>query len=117
MNIAAPDAMVTGYEKHLTPCQLPDLDDCHVLAAAIKSKSQLIVTQNRIDFPLSVLQNWSIVAVNLEEFFELLIVRDKSGIIQVFTEAAADLKNPPMTPRELAEGFAMFGVTSVVELF
>lgn len=51
MDKAAPDALVTGY-KHLIPrLNLPDPDDRHVLAAAIRCNASIIVTCNLADFP------------------------------------------------------------------
>ncbi|HHT0436412.1 TPA: hypothetical protein ACT16L_002261 [Klebsiella michiganensis] len=36
MNEAIPDAMVTGYENLIASIELPDLDDRHVVAAAVR---------------------------------------------------------------------------------
>ena len=44
MNKAVRDCLVTGYEPLVESLQLPDPDDRHVLAAAIKSSAQVIVT-------------------------------------------------------------------------
>lgn len=51
MNVALPGAMVTGHEQLIDGLQLPDEDDRHVLAAAIESGAQVIVTFNLKDFP------------------------------------------------------------------
>jgi predicted nucleic acid-binding protein len=51
MNRAVPDALVTGYEPLIEGLKLPDPDDRHVLAAAIKAGAQIIVTSNVRDFP------------------------------------------------------------------
>lgn len=40
MNRAAPDCLVTGYEHLIEGLDLPDLDDRHVLAAAIRANAQ-----------------------------------------------------------------------------
>jgi predicted nucleic acid-binding protein len=55
MNAAIPDVLVTGYEVLESSLQLPDPNDRHVLAAAIRCGAQAIVTFNRKDFPEEVL--------------------------------------------------------------
>src|SRR3990167_7906546 len=42
MDIAIPDALVTGYEDLCSRLDLPDPDDRHALAAAIRSKAEVI---------------------------------------------------------------------------
>lgn len=51
MNKAVRDCLVTGYEPLIDALELPDPDDRHVLAAAIKARAQVIVTNNLKDFP------------------------------------------------------------------
>lgn len=51
MNRALPDAMVTGFEPLMTGINLPDVDDRHVVAAAIRCNAEIIVTFNLKDFP------------------------------------------------------------------
>src|SRR5687767_9319707 len=50
MNRALPDVLVTGYEELIDGLTLPDPNDRHVLAAAIRSGAQVIVTTNLDDF-------------------------------------------------------------------
>lgn len=52
---AVRDCLVTGYEPIVEVLDLPDPDDRHVLAAAIRSGAQVIVTDNLKDFPATVL--------------------------------------------------------------
>jgi predicted nucleic acid-binding protein len=51
MNRSVRDVLVIGYEPIQAGLNLPDPDDHHVLAAAIKAKAQVIVTRNLKDFP------------------------------------------------------------------
>jgi hypothetical protein len=57
MNEAIPDAMVTGYENLIASIELPDLDDRHVVAAAVRCNAEVIVTANLKDFPGNASQN------------------------------------------------------------
>lgn len=51
MGAAICDVLVVGHEPLIDVVDLPDPDDRHVLAAAIKARAQVIVTQNLRDFP------------------------------------------------------------------
>ncbi|MDR1187954.1 MAG: PIN domain-containing protein [Bifidobacteriaceae bacterium] len=50
MRTAQPDALVTGFE-HLITAMTNDPKDRHVLAAAVRARSKMIVTENLADFP------------------------------------------------------------------
>lgn len=64
MNIALPDANVTGYESLIAGLGWPDEDDRHVLAVAIRAKAEIIVTLNHKDFPQAVLNTFDIEALS-----------------------------------------------------
>ncbi len=64
MNETFPDANVTGFEELVNGLTLPDKDDRHILAAAIRSKSEVIVTFNLKDFPNEYLKMYDIEAQN-----------------------------------------------------
>jgi predicted nucleic acid-binding protein len=49
MTGAIRDVLVVGYEPDVVV--LPDPDDRHVVAAAIRARAQVIVTANIRDFP------------------------------------------------------------------
>jgi len=55
MREAFDDALVTGWEGIQDGLTLPDEDDRHVLAAAIKGGAQAIITANLPDFPAQAL--------------------------------------------------------------
>lgn len=50
-NMAFPDALVVNYKGLIDKLSMKDEDDRHVLAAAIKTNANLIVTNNIKDFP------------------------------------------------------------------
>lgn len=68
VNKAFPNALVLGYETLIETLLLPDEKDRHVLAAAIKSKANLIITNNLKDFPVDLLSCYGLVAKNADHF-------------------------------------------------
>lgn len=67
MATAFPEAMVTGYEN-LIGGMTNEPKDRHVLAAAVHSDCEVIVTFNTSDFPPDSLSPHSLVAVRPDEF-------------------------------------------------
>ncbi len=62
------EAVVTGYEPLIGKLELPDVDDRHVLAAAIRCGAQYVVTNNLADFPAEVLARFDIEAIDADRF-------------------------------------------------
>ncbi|MDR1432501.1 MAG: PIN domain-containing protein, partial [Propionibacteriaceae bacterium] len=72
MNKAIRSAIVVGHEKLIPQLDLPDPDDRHVLAAAVKADATQIVTRNLRDFPDEQLQRWGVNAVHPDAFLRSL---------------------------------------------
>lgn len=68
MNEHAQDSLVENYEKHIGKLTLPDKNDRHVLAAAIHSRSSIIVTFNTKDFPERIIKQYEIKAQTPDDF-------------------------------------------------
>jgi len=97
MNIAVRDCLVTGYEPLIESLKLPDPDDKHVLAAAIKSGAQVIVTSNLKDFPEAELQQWNVEAKSPDDFVLDQINIDARIVYSCVREIANSRRNPPET--------------------
>lgn len=65
---AVDDFLVTGHEDLISALHLPDPDDRHVLAAAIRCSAQVIVTENKRDFPESELKKYDVEVQSADEF-------------------------------------------------
>jgi hypothetical protein len=65
MNAAVLDCLITGYEPLIPALALPDPDDRHVLAAAIRGRADVIVTYNLKHFPDAILGGYGIAARQL----------------------------------------------------
>ncbi len=68
MNASIKNCVVTGYEPIIPELELPDPGDRHVLAAAIHSRANFIVTFNLRDFPADNLRQYNIEPLHPDEF-------------------------------------------------
>jgi predicted nucleic acid-binding protein len=85
MNDAFPEASASGYEAIIDSLELPDPNDRHVLAVAIRTASTVIVTENLKDFPDHVVAPYDIEVKTADEFI--------LASIQLYpTEAVAALR-------------------------
>ncbi|MGL4879515.1 MAG: PIN domain-containing protein [Waterburya sp.] len=98
-----PESIVEDYES-LIFLMTNDPKDRHVLAAAVKTKADIIVTSNLKDFPKKSLQPLGIKALNPDQFLIDLFSNYEIDIaVDILKQQAEDLKNPPMTLKELIE--------------
>jgi predicted nucleic acid-binding protein len=103
MNRALPDATVTGHEQLLDSFELPDPNDRHVLAAAVRIGAQVIVTFNLTDFPTTVLAPLGIEARHPDDFLLEVLDLAPGAIAAAVSEQAAALQRPPTTVVELLD--------------
>lgn len=102
-NAAFPDALVTNYEGLISSLKLPDKDDKHVLAAAIKTNANLIVTNNSKDFPEEYLSSFGLSAKSADEFLTDIIDLNTETAIQAFQEMVLNRTNPDQNEFELLD--------------
>ncbi|MFJ9720877.1 PIN domain-containing protein [Streptomyces sp. NPDC101213] len=103
MNAAVRDCLVTGYEPLIEGLKLPDPDDRHVLAAAIKAGAQLIVTDNRKHFPPDYLNNWDIERKTADDFVMDLIDLDDRVVYGCVMEIADSRTRIPVTFEDILD--------------
>jgi hypothetical protein len=101
MNDAVRDCLVTGFESITETLDLPDKDDRHVLAAAIRCDAQAIVTANLRDFPHHVLSAWGVEAIAPDEFVLDLIDLDLKVVWACVQQIADSRVNPPQDVDEV----------------
>lgn len=117
MTKAVPDCLVTGFEALIDGLTLPDPDDRHVLAAAIRAGAQAIVTFNLSDFPELQLAPYNVEAKHPDDFVLDTIGLAPGIVTKVLSEQAGALKNPPRTVGELLDTLRSLGlVRSVAKL-
>jgi predicted nucleic acid-binding protein len=117
MTRAVPDCMVAGFEELIDGLVLPDPNDRHVLAAAIRSGAQAIVTFNLSDFPTDRLATYNIDAKHPDDFVIDTIDLSPGAVAKVIAEQAGALRNPPRSVPELLDTLRDQGlVRSVAKL-
>lgn len=107
---AIPDCIITGYEPLVEAIRLPDVGDRHVVAAAVKSDAQAIVTFNTKDFPNESIGRYHLEVIHPDDFFVHQIDLDPIAAVHVIRELSEDLKAPSRTPSEIVEGLEARGL-------
>jgi hypothetical protein len=100
MNAAITDCLVIDYEHMIATIVLPDESDRHVVAAAVRSSSDVIVTYNLRDFPPDVLGRYNIKPQHPDQFIEHLLDLDEPRVIAAVKTLRAGLTRPPVTAED-----------------
>ncbi|GAA4181942.1 hypothetical protein GCM10022252_07060 [Streptosporangium oxazolinicum] len=114
---AVRDCLITGHEPLIEGIKLPDLDDRHVLAAAIRARAQVIVTNNLKDFPTGSLSGWDIEAKSADDFVLDQIYLNEKVVWACVQQIADSWKNPPGAVEDVLASLERNGLLqSVAEL-
>ncbi len=100
MNAHVPDASVTDFEELIPSLKLPDPNDRHVLAAAIRGQADIIVTKNLKDFPAAALAPYGIEAQHPDEFVIHLLDLAPDVVCEAVRLHRQSLKRPSKTVAE-----------------
>lgn len=90
MELHFESALVEGYEHHI-PRLTNDPKDRHVLAAALETRADVLVTQNLRDF---VPTPPNLRVMSADDFLLLLYERDPQGCVTVMERQANNTRNP-----------------------
>ena len=101
VNEAVRDCLVTDYEELIDSLALPDPDDRHVLAAAIRAGAEVIVTFNLSDFPPESLAHHDVEALHPDGFLVGLLDVAPDTVCATVKRQRESLRNPPKTVEEL----------------
>lgn len=111
------DCKVLNYEKLIPTLDLPDPDDRHVLAAAIRCRAQVIVTWNLKDFPDAALASWDCEAKDPDSFVMDQIHLDRKSVYGAIQRIADASDRLPRTVFDILGGLENLGlVESAAEL-
>ena len=115
MNLAFPNSNVENFEDLIISIDLPDKDDRHVLACAIKCNADFIVTFNIKDFPEEVLSKYKIGQQNPDELISNLIDINPKLSCKAFKKMVKRLKNPIKTDNEVLRTLSNCGLKESIE--
>ncbi|WP_417490942.1 PIN domain-containing protein [Maricaulis sp.] len=97
MREAFAEAWVDGYQALIPALTLPDENDCHVLAAAIRAGAQHIVTENLKDFPDGALAPFGIEAISADAILANTFSLYPAESAAALARMRRAYKRPPMT--------------------
>jgi predicted nucleic acid-binding protein len=95
-------AMVIGYEP-LESAMTNDPKDRHVLAAAVKGRADVIVTENLKDFPKAARDPYNIGAQCPDDFLCNQWELDEEAMMDTIDQWIEDLSRPPLTLDQLLQ--------------
>ncbi|MDQ2846749.1 MAG: hypothetical protein M3Y77_10465 [Actinomycetota bacterium] len=83
---------MTGSESLIEAFDLPDLDDRHVLAAAVRCGAELLVTENLRDFPSGELEKYGVQAKSADDFLVDQFYIDPGALQAIVEQLSASWK-------------------------
>jgi predicted nucleic acid-binding protein len=113
MDEAFPEASVAGYADLISSFDLPDKDDRHVLAAAVKGQAAAIVTENQRDFPGHILDQYGIEVRTADEFLLETFQLYPTDALTTLKRRREEYIKPPMTAAEFINALIAKGLTSL----
>ena len=114
MTRAFPEAAVEGYEGLIPALNLPDENDRHVLAAAIRAGAQLIVTENQRDFPVEALRPYEVETVTADAFLVSTFDLYPSQALAALSTMRREYRNPAMHPDQFIQHLQRNGLVQLV---
>lgn len=111
MKAAFPEALVEDFDLFETMTYgLPDKNDEHVLAAAIKTQAQALVTENLADFPEYVLAPLAIEARSADDFIADTIALEEGRAVAAINRMRLRLARPEITQEDLLRSLEAHGL-------
>ena len=106
MNKAVPDCLVCDYQDLVPGLTLPDPEDRHVLAAAIRCGASVVVTSNLKHFPAEYLNKFGIDPQHPDEFISNQFDLNPPVACGAIKRVRQRLKKPPKTLDEYIDTLA-----------
>ena len=110
MQLAFDDACVTGWQSLESGIVLPDPDDRHVVAAALRGRADMIVTANLRDFPAESFGDMGLEVQHPDDFLLNQLDLEPDRTMTSLHRQSAAMKRPGMTTSALLERLARCGV-------
>lgn len=113
MELTLPDATVTGYKAFIPSLLLPDPDDRHILAVALRSQASVILTFNLKDFPASALAPYRVTAHHPDRFIMRLVHTYETEVAEALERQRQRLRKPAKTQQQFIEILEKQGLKKV----
>ncbi|MEM9284649.1 MAG: PIN domain-containing protein [Pseudomonadota bacterium] len=113
---AFPEADVAGHECLIESFVLPDENDRHVLAAAVLSGAEHIITDNLKYFPTRVLKPLGIEAVRADDFLTATFELYEAQSVAELRKMRAAYKRNPLTASEFIFSMQKRGLPKLASL-
>lgn len=110
------DCLVSGFEPLIPSVDLPDPDDRHVVAAAIRAGAERIVTFNLQDFPVEALRPYGLTAQHPDDFIADLLDQQPARTLEAAARHRRSLRQPPKTAEEYLDTLRAQGLTQTVAI-
>jgi hypothetical protein len=94
---------------------LPDPDDNHVLAAAIRARASAIITRNLKDFPHDVIDEFDIEAIHPDVFLINQFDLSNAKVLDAVKNIRSRMINPKRSASEYLNSLSVDGVTAFSE--
>ena len=117
MSRAFPDANIVDFQELESSLTLPDPDDRHVLAAAIKGGVDVIATFNLKDFPAKYLEQFDVVPQLPDEFIGSIIDGDAVSALKALRVQVSRLRKPLLPVAEVLNKLEATGLKESVAKF
>lgn len=117
MERAFEDATVLDFSAYLPSCdRLPDPGDAHVVAAALKTQANSIVTENLKDFPSEILEPLNLEAKSADAFIADTIALETGRAVQAIQRMQLRFKKPELSADQLLLEMEARGLTETVDV-
>ena len=115
INQSVLDCLVLDYETLEGSFNLPDSEDEHVLAAAVRTRADVIVTLNLGDFPSAIMSPLGIEAKHPDDFLLNLFGVSPEVFIEAVKQDFEHYKAPPLTFEQYVEDLRKAGVPGTAQ--
>lgn len=103
VNLSAQDCLVEGYEYIIPTIELPDLNDRHVVAAAVVGHADAIVTFNLKDFPAKIIDKFGVDVQHPDDFLMNQLQLRQFDALEVMRKVRGRYRNPQLSAKEFIE--------------
>jgi len=115
MGEAFPAACVDGFAEIERGLNLPDPDDRHVVAAALRAHADAIVTANLRDFPDEMMRRLDLEVISPDDFLLSQLDMRSAIVLQAIEAQAAATRNPRRSVDDVLTSLLRAGVPGFVD--